>query len=147
MIKNLRSSNLLGYTAWTIALASMAGSLFFSEVMQFAPCVLCWYQRIAMYPLHNHRRGYFAGRSADENVRVTIQHNWVGHLHLSQLALLRGNSCRRHTLHRRYTVQCSSARTAGFHNHTANGAGGISNHYFLFTVLFTKGIMRLCEVK
>jgi disulfide bond formation protein DsbB len=29
----------------------MAGSLFFSEVMEFAPCVLCWYQRIAMYPL------------------------------------------------------------------------------------------------
>lgn len=28
-----------------------AGSLFFSEVMQLPPCVLCWYQRIAMYPL------------------------------------------------------------------------------------------------
>jgi disulfide bond formation protein DsbB len=29
----------------------MAGSLFFSDVMGFPPCVLCWYQRIAMYPL------------------------------------------------------------------------------------------------
>ena len=29
----------------------MGGSLFFSEVMEFPPCILCWYQRIAMYPL------------------------------------------------------------------------------------------------
>jgi disulfide bond formation protein DsbB len=39
------------YVAWVIALTGMVGSLFFSEVMQFPPCVLCWYQRIAMYPL------------------------------------------------------------------------------------------------
>ena len=46
------SSNwLLVFAAWLIASASMLGSLFFSEVMGFAPCVLCWYQRIAMYPL------------------------------------------------------------------------------------------------
>ncbi len=29
----------------------MVGSLFFSEVMELPPCVLCWYQRIAIYPL------------------------------------------------------------------------------------------------
>lgn len=34
-----------------IAMVSMAGSLFFSEVMSLPPCVLCWYQRIAMYPI------------------------------------------------------------------------------------------------
>ena len=39
------------YFAWGIALASMLGSLYFSEVAQIAPCSLCWYQRIAMYPL------------------------------------------------------------------------------------------------
>jgi disulfide bond formation protein DsbB len=27
------------------------GSLFFSQVMEFAPCVLCWYQRISLFPL------------------------------------------------------------------------------------------------
>ena len=27
------------------------GSLYFSEVADFIPCTLCWYQRIAMYPL------------------------------------------------------------------------------------------------
>lgn len=37
--------------AWALALIAMAGSLFFSEVMLLPPCVLCWYQRIAMYPL------------------------------------------------------------------------------------------------
>jgi disulfide bond formation protein DsbB len=41
----------LPYIAWVIVLLSIAGSLFFSEVMQLPPCVLCWYQRIAMYPL------------------------------------------------------------------------------------------------
>lgn len=41
----------LPYIAWIIALLSVVGSLFFSEVMQLPPCVLCWYQRIAMYPL------------------------------------------------------------------------------------------------
>jgi disulfide bond formation protein DsbB len=39
------------YIAWFIALMSMVGSLFFSEVMLLPPCVLCWYQRIAIYPL------------------------------------------------------------------------------------------------
>jgi disulfide bond formation protein DsbB len=44
-------NQLLPYAAWVLALMGMAGSLFFSEVMQLPPCVLCWYQRIAMYPL------------------------------------------------------------------------------------------------
>lgn len=42
---------LLPYFAWIIVLLSIAGSLFFSEVMQLPPCILCWFQRIAMYPL------------------------------------------------------------------------------------------------
>lgn len=33
------------------ALVGMLGSLYFSEAMHFAPCLLCWYQRIALYPL------------------------------------------------------------------------------------------------
>ena len=41
----------LHYLAWTVALFSVLGSLFFSEVMGFAPCVLCWYQRIFLFPL------------------------------------------------------------------------------------------------
>lgn len=34
-----------------IATTSTIGSLVFSEILNFPPCVLCWYQRIAMYPL------------------------------------------------------------------------------------------------
>lgn len=34
-----------------VAAVAMAGSLWFSEVAHFPPCELCWYQRIAMYPL------------------------------------------------------------------------------------------------
>ena len=37
--------------AWITAIFAMGGSLFFSEKMGFVPCVLCWYQRILMYPL------------------------------------------------------------------------------------------------
>ncbi len=39
------------FIAWLIASIAMLGSLFFSEVMEFAPCVLCWYERIFLYPL------------------------------------------------------------------------------------------------
>lgn len=39
------------YLAWLIALASMLGSLYFSEILHEAPCILCWYQRILIYPL------------------------------------------------------------------------------------------------
>lgn len=34
-----------------VAAIAMAGSLWFSEAAGFPPCELCWYQRIAMYPL------------------------------------------------------------------------------------------------
>ena len=39
------------FLAWVIASASMLGALFFSEVMKLAPCELCWWQRIFMFPL------------------------------------------------------------------------------------------------
>jgi disulfide bond formation protein DsbB len=50
-IQERKLNGALPYAAWIIALIAMVGSLFFSEVMQLPPCVLCWYQRIAMYPL------------------------------------------------------------------------------------------------
>ncbi|MBU0674118.1 MAG: disulfide bond formation protein B [Proteobacteria bacterium] len=39
------------FACWLIATVSTLGSLFFSYVMEFAPCVLCWYQRIFLFPL------------------------------------------------------------------------------------------------
>ncbi len=39
------------FATWLVAMIATLGSLFFSEVMLFPPCVMCWYQRICMYPL------------------------------------------------------------------------------------------------
>ena len=39
------------WLAFLIAAGATAGSLYFSEVADFTPCRLCWFQRIAMYPL------------------------------------------------------------------------------------------------
>ncbi len=39
------------FICWIIASVSTLGSLFFSEIMEFPPCALCWYQRIFMFPL------------------------------------------------------------------------------------------------
>ncbi|WP_409291667.1 disulfide oxidoreductase [Peribacillus sp. SCS-37] len=37
--------------SWLSAVIAVLGSLYFSEVLHFVPCTLCWYQRILMYPL------------------------------------------------------------------------------------------------
>jgi disulfide bond formation protein DsbB len=39
------------FAAWVVALAATLGALFIGEVLGQAPCVLCWWQRIAMFPL------------------------------------------------------------------------------------------------
>jgi disulfide bond formation protein DsbB len=41
----------LVFAAWLVAAISALGALFLGEVMGYAPCVLCWYQRIFMFPL------------------------------------------------------------------------------------------------
>ena len=43
-----------GYELWlafAVTAVATGGSLFFSEVANFVPCELCWFQRIFMYPL------------------------------------------------------------------------------------------------
>ena len=39
------------FAVWLVSLLATLGSLFFSDVMLLPPCVLCWYQRIAIYPV------------------------------------------------------------------------------------------------
>lgn len=39
------------YIAWIQALIATLGSLYYSDIQHFSPCVLCWYQRILLYPL------------------------------------------------------------------------------------------------
>jgi disulfide bond formation protein DsbB len=46
--------SLHGYELWLaclVATLATGGSLFFSEIANFVPCQLCWYQRFCMYPL------------------------------------------------------------------------------------------------
>ena len=37
--------------AWLVATTATLGALFIGEVMGMTPCVLCWYQRIFMFPI------------------------------------------------------------------------------------------------
>ncbi len=50
-----RTLNTIGklspFAALMVATTAMSGSLFFSQVLGWLPCEMCWYQRIAMYPL------------------------------------------------------------------------------------------------
>ncbi|GAB2533489.1 disulfide oxidoreductase [Gracilibacillus alcaliphilus] len=46
-----KRSEILLFVIWAQSAVAMAGSLFYSEVMKFIPCELCWFQRILMYPL------------------------------------------------------------------------------------------------
>lgn len=71
--------------AWLISLLAMLGSLYFSEVMKLPPCVLCWYQRIAMYPLtvilfvgilrRDRSVGYYALPLAVIGLAIAVYHN------------------------------------------------------------------------
>jgi disulfide bond formation protein DsbB len=50
----LTASTIWGYELWLAFLVSAiatGGSLYFSEIANFVPCELCWYQRICMYPI------------------------------------------------------------------------------------------------
>lgn len=54
MIRSDQLSNsnwTLLFATWVFVSVSTLGSIFFSHVMEFTPCVLCWYQRIFMFPL------------------------------------------------------------------------------------------------
>ncbi len=44
------TSNNAVLVSFAVALVATMGSLFYSEIAGFEPCVLCWYQRILMYP-------------------------------------------------------------------------------------------------
>ncbi|MBN8192649.1 disulfide bond formation protein B [Bacillus sp. NTK074B] len=47
---NKKADSLL-FLAWASSLIATLGSLYFSEIMKYEPCELCWYQRILMYPM------------------------------------------------------------------------------------------------
>lgn len=55
LVRGPEARSLLGtkaiWLAWIVALVATVGSLIYSEVIHFPPCRLCWFQRIAMYPM------------------------------------------------------------------------------------------------
>lgn len=50
-VKMSNSNWTLLFLCWLLVTFSAMVSLFFSHVMEFEPCVLCWYQRICLFPL------------------------------------------------------------------------------------------------
>lgn len=50
-MKKSKSTETLLLLIWTQALIALLGSLFYSEILGYVPCELCWAQRIFMYPL------------------------------------------------------------------------------------------------
>jgi len=97
--------SILPYVAWAIALVATVGSLFFSEVMGLPPCVLCWYQRIAMYPLvliigsgiitQDTRMRFYALPLCVSGLIISIYHNllYYGILPESIIPCTAGVSC------------------------------------------------------
>lgn len=49
--KSIDTATKFLFGAWGVSLIATLGALFLGEVMGMTPCVLCWYQRIAMFPL------------------------------------------------------------------------------------------------
>ena len=80
--------------AWIISVIAMFGSLYFSEVLKLPPCVLCWYQRICMYPLivilgigvwaRDLKAGLYALILASIGLTISIYHNLLYYKVLSE---------------------------------------------------------------
>jgi len=49
--KTTDSNWMLLFLCWLLASVSATISIFFSSVLDYQPCVLCWYQRICLFPL------------------------------------------------------------------------------------------------
>ncbi len=91
--------------AWIVAVVATLGSLFFSDVMKLPPCVLCWYQRIMMYPLvvifavawllRDSRARVYALPLVGTGLIIAIYHNllYYGILENSIVPCTQGISC------------------------------------------------------
>jgi disulfide bond formation protein DsbB len=78
------------WLAWLVAATAMAGSLYFSEVAGLVPCALCWYQRIAMYPL------------AVILLVAAVRHDWAVRPYATALAGIGAAVAAYHTLLQRF---------------------------------------------
>mgnify|MGYP003393512743 CR=1 FL=1 len=39
------------FIGFLASISAVSGSLFYSEIVGFEPCILCWWQRLAIYPM------------------------------------------------------------------------------------------------
>ena len=103
--QNEKPLEALAYAAWIIALLATVGSLFFSEVMNLPPCALCWYQRIATYPLvlvigvgivlRDRRMKYYALPLSLGGLAIAVYHNllYYGFIPEAAAPCTQGVSC------------------------------------------------------
>lgn len=59
------------YSAWLIALAGCAVSFYYGEILWIEPCRLCWYQRMALFPL-----ALILGIAIYRNESVPLRYVW-----------------------------------------------------------------------
>ncbi len=49
--QSVKTNWTLLFLCWLLVSVSITISVFFSSVLEYEPCVLCWYQRICLFPL------------------------------------------------------------------------------------------------
>jgi len=49
--KAAKTNWMLLFLGWLLVSVSTTISLFFSTVLEYEPCVLCWYQRMCLFPM------------------------------------------------------------------------------------------------
>lgn len=93
------ASHYLLYFAWIVAVVATLGSLYFSEILQYTPCELCWFQRIFMSIMGGAISAYhymlqkipgFAGlKPCTNGVPCNVDYiNWLGFVTIPFLALI-----------------------------------------------------------
>jgi disulfide bond formation protein DsbB len=101
-------------------LFSWVGSLIYSGVIGYAPCDLCWYQRIFSYP-SVFMLGMAMVRRGTRLSIVIMLHHWRHYIDLSQLHLPGGTSillsCRR---------RIAKTYVLNLHHHPYDDAHGIA---------------------
>ena len=102
LIRGRDAVGLLGdkglWLAWLVAFTATVGSLIYSELAHFEPCRLCWFQRIAMYPMsmvllvgairREFQAKYYALPLALTGLAISVYHYLI-----QRIPNLEGSSC------------------------------------------------------
>ncbi|HVM76924.1 MAG TPA: disulfide bond formation protein B [Candidatus Paceibacterota bacterium] len=73
--------------SFLVALGSIGGSLFYSEIAHFAPCLFCWWARVLIYPqallffiallINDHRVRIYGAALSAIGVLLTAYHTYL----------------------------------------------------------------------